>query len=305
MKVTKNKANSLLIITVGMLGSLGQLHAQYTGIADALPQQIELGGMTKSDGWYNLSSATKTKTVHGQEYTFPGITGYPTFFGSTGAWPSSIESQLNSSVATPAELVKTANGLGGGPFPSGDSMYYGSFGTDPNAYGGSLAVQEANPLTSLQTVTFQVQFGGAWTYDFVDNQTTGLEVGALTTASYFPQLTLTLQDSSTQTLTADWASLMVNAYNGTVEMPSGDEDVFINLYGFQWDLSSYDNIVSFDVEFSGVEHAQLYALQLDQSTQAYTSSVLPVPEPASASAILGVAVIAFVAARRRKRVWAY
>ncbi len=264
-------------------------------ILDALPVAVDLGGNTKYDGWYNLTASQKTKTIHGVEQTIPGNSGYPGFMGSTNAWPSPIYSQLKSYGETSTVgLQKTANGVAGGPFPSGDSLYYGSFGSEPNTFGGSVGIFEDSPLADLNTILFQVQIGEAWTYDYFVDPVDGIQE---------PVLTLEYGDGLSATIAADISELMLAAYNGTVEMPTGDEDVFINLYGYQWDVSDYSNISSFSIEFDAVEHAQLYALQLDQSSVDYgTTSMIPqaVPEPGTWALIAGSSMLAIVLVRRRR-----
>ncbi len=271
-------------------------------VGDSTPVAVDFGAGSKYDGWYNLSNNTTTpmtKVIHGEEHDLYGSSGYGGFPGS-GAWPSPIDSQLQSNAGAKATLDKVANGSGGGPYPASSGIYYGGFNGDPNINGGILGVNEASPLSGLGTIVFQVQIGEAFTYDYYDDATLGLQV---------PSLTLNFDGDSPVTLSADFSELIYAAYNGTIEMPTGpggtmqDEDLFINLYGYQWDVSDYSDVVSFDIEFTAVQHAQLYALQLDQSTVDYgNTSMIPVPEPETWALVFGSAAFLIGIIRRKRRV---
>lgn len=270
----------LPILAASLLASLSPVLAG--PIDDAAPIDFNVGsGTTRDNGWYNLSSSTKDKVVDGVTHTIAGNTGYPGFFGSTGAWPSPIAAQISEGGST-ANLQKVANGVAGGPFPSGDSLYYGSFGTEPNTDGGTVGVFESNPVAGLQSLVFQIEIGEAWTYDLFTQ----------------PLLTLNFASSPSITLEATSYELLAQIYNGTVEMPSGMEDIYINLHGYQWDLTGYDDITSFDISFAAVEHAQLYALRLHQSDE-YSQVIGAVPEPSALT--LGLCGIAFFVLTRRRR----
>ncbi len=265
-----------------------------------MPLAVDFGGTTKTDGWYNLSSAPKNRVVQYESLSLPGNSGYPSFFQSTQPWPSPIDSQVYSSGTSTAYLSKSANGAAGGPYPAGDSIYFAGFGTEPNTFDGSLTVTESAPIADLSTVMFQVEFGEAYTYDFYDDPVDGLAL---------PALTLFYGDSETITLSGVFQEKVMSLYNGTVDMPTGPEgemvpeDIFINLWAFQYDVSGYEDITSFSLEFSGAEHAQLYAMQLDQSDIAYGgTSMVPVPEPSSVSLGLGLAVLTLVSVHQRRKV---
>ncbi|EAQ81548.1 hypothetical protein DSM3645_28242 [Blastopirellula marina DSM 3645] len=221
-----------------------------------------LSGNTQYDEWTNNS------------LTIAGSPGYPGFPGS-GAWPNPIGSDLGGD----ATLNKTANGTGGGPYPASGSIYYGGFSGDINNNGGTLAVADATPISNLQTVSLQIQIGEAWTYDFYNE--------VLPTLSY---------NGGAQSVAPTTSSLLEQFYNGTVEMPTGPEDVFINTYLLTWDLSGIvGTIADFAVSFTGVQHAQLYTLRLDQSDQ-----VSATPEPGSLALLLGIVPAAAWCMRRRR-----
>lgn len=225
----------------------------------AAPIELTLNGTTSYDGWKNLS------IVGG--YTgasFPGTGAWPT----TGNWTSynpgtgavgAIGS--NTEGSGDALLYRIATGTGGGPYPAGSSIYFGGFSAAPNVNDGTLGVVDTTPLTGLRTVAFQVEIGEAFGYDFYNHV---LPVLQYTTAS------------GTFTLEASYSDRISQLYNGDILMPTGYEDIYINTWGVQFDLSQVEEpITSYTLSFTGVQHAQLYSLQLDQSTAAYDTSVFP------------------------------
>lgn len=185
------------------------------------------------------------------------------------------------------KLVKISNGPGGGPYAAGSSMYYGGFNANPNINGGTLALSSSTPLDSLQTVLFQIQIGEAMTYDFYD--------GALPTLSY------TLAgDANSYTLAASASSNYHKLNNGTVQMPTGMEPIYVNSYAMWFDFSAVvGDVESFNVSWTGVQHAQLYGVSIQQDDVALTSSVLPISVPEPSAALLG-SIGFFFLLRRRK-----
>lgn len=225
---------------------------------------ITIDGTTTTDYWLDLSSSG-TGSVTG---IFPG----------TSTWTANISSQSGSN--GDAYLSKVSNGAGGGPYTATGSIYYGGYSSTVNYNGGTLAVT-STAIADLANVVFQIEIGEAWTYDFYNHE--------------LPALTYYIGENA-YTLAAT-VSLMTNQeYAGTVPMPSGDEDVYINTYLLQWDFTGIENVDSLEITFTGVQHAQLYALQLDQGT---TFSV--VPEPSTYALILGGVAFAGVAFGRRRR----
>lgn len=233
-------------------------------IEDAAPIGFSLGGNTQFDGWNNLTAANNP--------------GYPGFPGSS-PWPGAIGSNVAGS--GDAGLNKVS----GAVYPAGAGLYFGGFSSTPNTSGGTLSVTDTSVVANLKTVIFQLEIAEAWTYDLYNS--------VLPTLSY---------NGGSQNIAATFSNKLVQAFNGTVMMPSGEEDIFINLWALQWDLSSIAGpINSLDIRFTGVQHAQGYALQLDQSDQIYnTSLVNPVPEPATLGA-LGLGAIALLRRRRQSK----
>lgn len=231
-----------------------------------------------NNAWVNLSSVTSNGV--------PGLTGTGGFPGSA-AWSgkaSQIDSVIGDAGGTQggATLSKVSNGTGGGPYAAGSSLYFGGFSGDINNNGGTLVVTDSSPLAGLQTVAFQAGFGEAWTYDFYNH--------ALPTLSY------TTASGTVSNIAATSAQIAEAFFNGTVAMPTGDESVYINQHLLQWDLSNVgEQITSFSISFTGVQHAQLYGLTL-------TQAAAPVPEPSTYAMLMaGLLAVGTVASRRRQR----
>lgn len=248
--------------------------------ASAIPltQSMDLLGNRAFDGWTTAN------------LTAPSNPGFGSFPG-TGVWPSAIQSGTTHATYGngDAGLYKVKNPAGGGPYPATGSIYFGGFSGDINNEGGTLAVYDANPIANLKTVVFQVVFGEAWTYDFFNDAAPVLKVNGVTVNG---GVAGSLPTGTAVDLT--YRETLVREYNGTIEMPTGMEDLYNNLHAFQYDLSGFAApITSFSLEFTGVQHSQLYALQLDQS-DAFMSTTAwqPVPEPATIAALtLGVGAL--------------
>jgi hypothetical protein len=254
------RRSMLAVATAVVAGSLGAA-AQAAFVPGEDLVNPGLTGNTQHDAWVGLTSAN-----------YPGFPGFP----GTGAWPHPMAPNQPGSVD--GELIKLANGNGGGPYPTSGGIYFGGFSGDINNLGGTLAVKDATPVADFKNVVFQVQIGEAWTYDFYNH--------ALPTLSY---------NGGSQNLAATTSLVLSKFDNGTVTMPTGDETVYINTYLLQWDLSGISSpITDFSIQFSGTQHSQLYALQLDQS-DVYKAYGTVVPEPSTilmtASGVLPLALL--------------
>lgn len=231
-----------------------------SGPVTAALVNLSLGGTTGYDGWTSLTAVNGYGDV-----SFPGTAAWKT---SGGAWTSfdpgtgavgAIGS--NTAGSGDAALYKIANGAAGGPYPAGSSIYFGGASAQIDYDGGTLGFADATPLEGLKTVAFQVEIGQAFGYDFLHHT--------------LPVLTYTTASGS-GVLTASYSDLISQVYSGSVPMPSGLEDIYKNTWGLQYDLSGIsDPILSYQVSFTGVQHAQLYAAQLDQSTEAYSEILFP------------------------------
>ncbi len=247
------------------LGILVLLHT--AGFAQTIitqPQAINLPGSTDFDGWSNdglINSANP---------------GYPSFPGAA-PWPAPIGSNVSGS--GDAVLNKTA----GNAYPSGASIYFGSFTLIANDYGGTLAVSDTTPLSNVQTLILQLQIGQSLGFDLVDNAPPVLNY-----------------NSGTQALAPSYSAIWGSEQIGTFTPPPPDDGVqplFANLRAFQWDLTGLGVITTFNITFDAVEHSQLYALQLDQGTV----MAVVVPEPATLSLVGAAAVAIAMISRRRQK----
>lgn len=201
-----------------------------------------LGGTTSYDGWQDITSLN--------------FRGYGNFPGSS-TWPSPIGS--NAANSGDAELQRLAAGATGGPFPLNESLYFGGVNVPPNSFGGTLRIEDRTPLSGVRTVVWQIQIGEADGYDF--HEPNGV-----------PVLRINGQPTGYNSLAP---VLIASEDNGTFENPETEEDepLYINTWGFQWNVSNLGTINTIQIDFSAVTHAQIYSMRLDQSTEAYPSSV--------------------------------
>lgn len=221
---------------------------------DSVRSQVRVvsfdSGSSDFDGWANINSVN-----------FSGYGGFP----GSGVWPAPIGSNVVDS--GDAELSRVAGSpTGGGPFLSANSIYFGNFAQVPNALGGTLRVSDSTPLANLKTIVFQVQIGEVTGYDFFNPSGT-------------PSLKL---NGGSTAVNPMFAGVLDRFQNGTFVSPAtgNDEPVYVNTWGFQWDVSSLGPVTSFALDLSAVTHAQIYALQLDQNSSLYNVAVIPEPEVA-------------------------
>lgn len=234
-----------------------------------------------TNSWVNLSAFAQNGV--------PGLTGTGSFPGTTLWAPKA--SQINTVIGDAggteggANLTKVSNGTGGGAYAASSGIYFGGFSGDANVNGGTLAVVDSSPLAGLQNISFQVGIGEASTYDFYNH--------------VLPTLTYTTSLGTVSSIVASSSSILEAVNNGTVSMPTGEEPIYINQYLLQWDLSSITQpITSFSINFTGVQHAQLYGLTLTQASGA----IAAVPEPSTYAMLLsGMAMMGVVGAVRRRR----
>jgi hypothetical protein len=243
----------------------GAVLGLFASSAQAAPMMLSpyaLGGNTESNGWLTINSSV-----------FPGTGGFPGM---------SMWAPLGSTTGGDAVIQKVSNGAAGGPYVGSSSLYFGGFSSDLNVDGGTIAVVDSTPVANLANIVFQIQIGEALTFDFYN--------GVLPTLSY------TTGSGTVSTISATNWTYLERYDNGTVTVPTGEETVYINTYALQWDLSGVtEDITGFSISLTGVQHAQIYAMQLDQSD----TYVQVVPEP-TAGTLAGLGAVALALRRRRR-----
>lgn len=214
--------------------------------AQIIPIDFDAGDSTSLDGW-NL-----------QRSIFPGRG----FFPGVADWANG---PAGSNIGDgDAELAKVANGAFGGPYIAEFSLYFGATEEVPGAFGGTVGITDITPLGDLNTIVLQIQIGEAQGFDLYNDQPP------------------TLMLNGTTSVDLEFFALINRFQDGTFEIPGSDppqeEPLYVNTWGFQWDLSGFsDPITSFSIQFSGVEHAQVRAIQLNQSNGVYETSLVPEP----------------------------
>ena len=212
--------------------------------AIAQPVNPDLAGATSYDGWTSLS-----------RYTYRDFPGWP----GTSDWPRPLAPLAPGSGDAEITRLASAADRTGGAYPAEESLYFFSFQQIPNALGGTLRVADPTPLGGVKTVVLQMQIGEVEGYDFVSpGGAPALKVNGETVGR------------------ASLSPVLINRFqSGTFLSPETelDEPVFVNTWGFQWDVSSLGPISSLEIDFSVVTHAQIYAVRLDQSDVAQSGAV--------------------------------
>lgn len=226
----------------------------------AAPIQLSLSGTTSYDGWTNLTVGGGFSGVF-----FPGSGAWPTTGGNWTAYDPGAGNvgAIGSNTAGSADalLYKVANGAAGGPYPASGSIYFGGASATVNLNGGTLGIVDTTPLAGIKTVAFQVEVGEAFGYDFYNHN--------------LPKLVYYTASGSDE-IFATHSDLISQIYSGDIPMPSGYEDIYKNTWGVQFNLSDItEEILYYEVQFTGVQHAQVYSMQMDSSTSLYASIVFP------------------------------
>lgn len=239
------------------------------------------GGATNYSGWSNLGAS---------------YSSYGGGFPGRQPWPAPIPATAGSTTASLNRTAAVTNfGQVTGPYVTGNpitdtngvvfstgSVYFGSFSGATNTFGGTVQVAQASPLGGLQTIVFQVQIGDAFGFDFFQ-------------PSGFPALTL---DGISSQVPVSFINL-VNRFENGVD-PQFGTPVFINTWGYQWNLTNGQAPASYAIDMSGVAHSQIYALRVDETDVLQSSAVVPEPSVTNLLAITGLICLVFLARRLRK-----
>ena len=226
-------------------------------------QVVNFGsGSSDSDAWVNVNASK--------------FLGYS---DRRAAWPAPIGS--NGIGSGDADLNRVAGSpTGGGPILSSSAIYFMGFDPLPNAMGGTLRVTDSTPLANLKTLVFQIQIGEATGYDLYSAPTLKINGGSSVVNPLF-------------------SGILDYFQNGTFPNPETelDEPVWVNTRGYQWDVSSLGVVTSFEIDFSGVTHSQIYGLQLDQSSSVFSTAIIP--EPNVGGLVLAAAYFFLICRRAR------
>ena len=128
--------------------------------------------------------------------------------------------------------------------------------------GGTLRITNASPLASVRSLVLQIQIGEVLGYDL-----------------YYPNGYPVLKiNGGTNGISPSYPRYLLRRFqSGTFPSPATgqNEPVYVNTWIFQWNLAEEVPVSSLEIDFSCVTHAQVYELQLDQSSDAYSSQIIP------------------------------
>ncbi|MDF3128526.1 PEP-CTERM sorting domain-containing protein [Kiritimatiellaeota bacterium B1221] len=191
----------------------------------------------------NLSGSTSLNGWEGLNNSYYSPANHGGGYPGTAPWGSAMTANEGEA---DAQLMK----ISGSAYPGGSSLY--------TSAGAVLSVSEVSPLADLETILFSISVGAGPMGDFVSGPSLTLNgasvIGAATTSWDF--------GSSTESI--------------------GGFDVSQTSYSYQWDLSGFGSaITDFDIQFETHEHAQLYAIQLDQSDSYSLATPHAIPEPST------------------------
>lgn len=144
------------------------------------------------------------------------------------------------------------------------------------------------PATSLDSIVFQIQIGGFGPLE-ADFES-GTYVSSYYLTNLFSPVTLTINGTTSIELKDFW-----NVYYGFLDVGSEAQGTYSvdEVWAFQWDLSGYGPIESYEIEFANYPHSSIRGLQVDLVTSA-------VPEPSVVTLMfIGAGAVAWMAMRRR------
>jgi hypothetical protein len=104
------------------------------------------------------------------------------------------------------------------------------------------------PLPSLRKIVFQVQISEAFGLDF-----------------YQPSGAPVLLLNTTTSVSTSWIARTQHELIDQVNYTGTLEDLYLNTYRYEWDVSPMQvPITTVEIQMSAVQHAEIYALQVDQ-----------------------------------------
>ena len=237
-----------------------------------------ISGASQFGAWNDLSKVT----VEAQTgLSFPGHPG-------SGAWPGVVPNQtgtpgsvhLTKVANSPSMPAKAPYFASQGPFTgttSAGRMHYAGFSTNPNTIAGTLGVGSNAPLADVKNIVFQIEIAEVFGYTFFDD--------VLPTLDF---------NGGTQGLAATYSRLL-----STTDGPSfGGNPTSIHTWLLQWDTTTLGPISDFQIQFTGIEHSDIYGLRVDQF-----ENFVAAPEPSSlVLGSLGLLGLIATAVRSRNRI---
>lgn len=204
------------------------------------------------------SGAAQIQPVH---FSGGGVTSYDGWNApQLNGWPTATQPNMpNSGSALLSRQIRPEDNAQ--PVLGGESIYFFAFTQEANDFGSTLRVADASPVAGVRTITLQVQMGEALGYGFFE-------------PSGYPKLKINGQEGG---VSPAYTVILDTYQNGTFDSPiTGEEPVYVRIWGFQWDIDEGVGVSQLAIDFSAVTHAQVYEVQLDQ-TDALQSSPVFVP----------------------------
>lgn len=196
--------------------------------------------------------------------------GTGAFFATAGQWRAGITS-ASGAVFGPSIEADDADVTHFSDAASGGGIYV--FG------GTSFSASSSSPISNLNTLF--VEIGSSKSGNTIEGLVILFDHAGGVGTLEIPTYTLSY-------------SLELGSDNP--EAPAG---VTAGMFGYQFDLSGYNNITSYSVFWDAAAHTNLYGLQITESSETFADIAL-IPEP-STYALLAMSGIGAIIAMRRRR----